>query len=133
MAELEEFEDDLPYISSSYCWWLADIADGSIAYAEGNNYDEDMYCLADEDNTYIRAALELSGTEEAGLSVGDEFEYCGIVFTLLSDTLAISNNFVGKSKYESDDFDNDESPVYEVLSVLFDADVCTPDDCDEDE
>ena len=101
-GELQSFQDEMPEVSSNICWWLADVDsedDCSIAYAEGNYTDEDMYCDRTESNTYIRVALDIENTDEANLSCGDEFIYGGFVFTVLDAALAISNNFIGCAKY----------------------------------
>ncbi len=101
-AELMENEDKLPEVSSCY-WWLSDLDENDedyVAYAEGNYTEEDMYCDKTDGNTYIRVALEITSD---GVKNGSEFVYCGYLFTVLSDTLAISNNFIGKSKYYDED------------------------------
>ena len=100
--ELQKFEEQMPEACNWICWWLAD-ADPSdkdyIAYAEGNYTDDDMYCERGEANTHIRVVLDLEGVTNAGLKAGNEFIYRGYVFTLLNETLAISNNFLGCAKY----------------------------------
>ena len=94
--ELDEYGNQMPDVDMGCTWWLADEDDyGDIAYAEGNYSDDDMYCSNKEANTWLRVALEIVGDIE----VGDEFVHCGYVFTALSKTLAISNNFLGCAKY----------------------------------
>lgn len=104
-AELMEYEDKLPEVSSC-CWWLSDVDENDedyIAYAEGNYTEEDMCCDKTDGNTYIRVALEITANN---VNRGTEFAYCGYLFTVLSETLAISNNFLGKSKYYDEDLLN---------------------------
>ena len=104
-AELMEHEDKLPEVSSC-CWWLSDLDENDedyIAYAEGNYTEEDMCCDKTDGNTYIRVALEITANS---VNSGTEFAYCGYLFTVLSDTLAISNNFLGKAKYYDEDLLN---------------------------
>ena len=94
--ELEEYGEEIPDVDMGCTWWLADEDDyGDIAYAEGNYSDDDMYCSNNEANTWLRVALEIVGDIE----VGDEFVHCGYVFTALTKSLAISNNFLGCAKY----------------------------------
>lgn len=135
--EFEEFADALPEVSYGICWWLANIDpddDYSVAYAEGNYTEEDMYCDRGEVNMHIRVALDIEDTAEADLEAGDEFIYCGFVFTVLDDSLAISNNFIGCAKYYDEDiaecmFSDDEitCTLDGILSNLFpeyeDADI----------
>ena len=104
-AELNEHEDKLPEVSSC-CWWLSDVDENDedyIAYAEGNYTEEDMYCDKTDGNTYIRVALEITANS---VNRGTEFAYCGYLFTVLSEILAISNNFLGKAKYYDEDLLN---------------------------
>ncbi|MCH5182606.1 MAG: hypothetical protein J1E00_00385 [Oscillospiraceae bacterium] len=124
-AELEKHEEILPDVNAGVCWWLADIDpndDSYIAYAEGNYTEEDMYCENSDVNMYVRAALELEGTRKAGLKPGDEFIHCGYVFTVLDDTLAISNNFVGCAKYYDEEltaYMYSEDEITCTLDALF--------------
>ena len=113
--ELIDHLEQVPKISYGCCWWLADLdAYGDAAYAEGNYTEEDMYCSKDEPNTWLRVALDIEGDANEG----DEFVYCGYVFTALSNDLAISNNFLGCAKY----FDE------EALTYITDgSDDCTID------
>ncbi len=104
--ELQKFEEQMPDADSGICWWLSDVDpddDYYIAYAEGNYTEDDMYCERGEANTHIRVALDIDGVATAGLKTGDEFIYCGYVFTVLDETLAISNNFIGCAKYYDDE------------------------------
>ena len=103
--EVQKFEDSLPAVDMGLCWWLDDVDpfDSSyVAHAEGNYTENDMFSATDEIN-YVRVALDLEDTAKAGLKSGDEFIYKGFVFTVLDDTLAISNNFVGCAKYYDSD------------------------------
>ena len=96
--ELNEHESSLPEISDS-AWWLADVDifdDDYIAYAEGNYTDEDMFCHKSESNTMLRVALDITSNS---IEIGESFEYRGYIFTVLSNNLAISNNFLGMAKY----------------------------------
>ncbi len=104
--ELIKFEEQMPKANPGICWWLADVDPGDdyyIAYAEGNYTEEDMYCERGESNTYIRVALDIEWAADASLKAGDEFVYCGFVFTVLDETLAISNSFMGCAKYYDDE------------------------------
>ena len=100
-AEFLEFTDVVPGANPNLSWWLAD-ADPMdpyyIAYAEGDDTEEDMYCEHSEANTFVRVALDVD-TSNTELKPGDKFVYCGYVFTLLGDTLAVSDNFLGSAKY----------------------------------
>ena len=123
--ELSEFEDQIPSVSMGCSWWLADKDDyDDVAYAEGNYTDDDMYCAKDEPNTWIRVALDIEGDASAG----DEFVYCGYVFTALSDNLAISNNFLGCAKYLDEEMlpyvedDSEESTIFVILDTLLQKD-----------
>jgi hypothetical protein len=112
-AELEEYGDYMPKISSAYCWWLADVDETDedyVAYAEGKYTEEDMFCNISEPNTWIIAALDI---ECANIKAGDEFIHCGYVFTALSEKLAVSNNFLGCAKYY------DEEAGYGVNEVIY--------------
>jgi len=103
--ELIKFETQMPDVNPDVYWWLADVDptdDGFIAFAEGNHTDDDMY-IAREVDTFVRVALDLTGTAAAGLKAGDEFVYCGYVFTVLDEALAVSNNFIGCAKYYDED------------------------------
>lgn len=96
--ELNEHESSLPEISDC-AWWLADVDifdDDYIAYAEGNYTDEDMFCHKSESNTMLRVALDITSNS---IEIGEPFEYRGYIFTVLSNNLAISNNFLGMAKY----------------------------------
>ena len=116
-AELQKFEEQMPEASLGVCWWLADVDPDDeyyIAYAEGNYTEDDMYCDRGEPGTYIRVALDIAGVADANLKAGDEFIYCGYVFTVLDDSLAISNNFLGCAKfYESN------CTLNEILGNMF--------------
>ncbi len=95
----------MPKISFSCCWWLADedeLDDNYVAYAEGTETEDDMFCRKDEPNTWVIAALDI---ECANIKAGDEFIYRGYVFTALSEKLAVSNNFLGCAKYFDDEID----------------------------
>ena len=97
--ELNEHESSIPEISSGISWWLADVDifdDDYIAYAEGNYTDEDMFCHKSESNTMLRVALDITSNN---IEIGASFEYRGYIFTVLSNNLAISNNFLGMAKY----------------------------------
>ena len=101
--ELNEYNEYMPNISFSCCWWLADVDefdDDYIAYAEGTESDDDMFCRFDEANTWVIAALDI---ESSNIQAGDEFIHCGYVFTALSGELAVSNNFLGCAKYRDDE------------------------------
>lgn len=103
-SELNTYEELVPEVNGGVCWWLADVNDDDCAaYAEGNYTDEDMFSYKDEANTYFRPVLEIEDTEKVGIRAGDEFVYCGYVFTVLSNTLAIANNFIGSGKYYDDE------------------------------
>ena len=105
-AELQKYEETMPDASFNICWWLADVDPDDecyIGYAEGNYTEDDMYCERGEANTYIRVALDIEGVMDTGLKAGDEFIYCGFVFTVLDESIAISNNFIGCAKYYDDD------------------------------
>ena len=96
--ELNEHESSLPEISDC-AWWLSDVDifdDDCIAYAEGNYTDEDMFCHKSESNTMLRVALDITSNS---IEIGEPFEYRGYIFTVLSNNLAISNNFLGMAKY----------------------------------
>lgn len=115
--ELMDFEDQLPDISMGCCWWLDDEDEyGDVAYAEGNYTDDDMYCSKDEANTWLRVALDVEGD----INAGDEFVYCGYVFTVLSADLAISNNFLGCAKYLDEELvdENDECTIDAVIATM---------------
>ena len=119
--ELLKFEDQIPSVSMSCSWWLADKDDyDDVAYAEGNYTDDDMYCAKDESNTWIRVALDIEGD----VSTGDEFVYCGYVFTALSDSLAISNNFLGCAKYLDEEMlpyledDSNDCTIVTIIDTL---------------
>ncbi len=101
--ELQRFEESMPEANMGISWWLADVDpmdDYYIAYAEGNYTEEDMYCDRGEANTHIRVVLDIEGTD---LKSGDEFVYKGYVFTILDESLAVSNNFLGCAKYYDED------------------------------
>ena len=74
-----------------------------VAYAEGNYTEEDMYCNRVENNTYLRVALDIKAKVA---DAGKEFTYAGYVFTILSNKLAISNNFIGMAKYYDEEILN---------------------------
>ena len=114
IEEFEEFEEDLPPLPNSHAWWLADTDDDEyVAYAEGNYREDGFFCASDETNTYLRVALDIVNGEP-----GKEFVYFGVVFTALSESVAISNNFVGMAKYYDE----------ELLSYFIDDSVsCTID------
>ena len=104
-AELNEHEENLPEIGDS-CWWLSDVDENDedyIAYAEGNYTEDEMFCSKTEANTFIRVALDIK-TDNA--KVGDEFVFSGYIFTVLSDSLAISNNYLGTGMYYDEDLLN---------------------------
>ena len=104
-AELMEHEDKLPEVSSC-CWWLLDLDENDedyVAYAEGNYTEDEMFCSKTDSNTYVRVVLDID-TSEA--NVGKEFAFSGYVFTVLSDSLAISNNFIGTAKYYDEELIN---------------------------
>lgn len=118
--ELMDFEDQLPDISMGCCWWLNDEDEfgdiAYIAYAEGNYTDDDMYCSKYEANTWLRVALDIEGD----INAGDEFVYRGYVFTVLSDDLAISNNFLGCVKYLDEDLidEDEECTIDAVIATM---------------
>ena len=123
--ELSEFEDQIPNVSMNCSWWLADKDDyDDVAYAEGNYTDDDMYCSKDEANTWLRVALDIEGD----VSAGDEFVYCGYVFTALSDSLAISNNFLGCAKYLDEEMlpyvedDSNDCTIVTIIDTLLQED-----------
>lgn len=126
--ELQKFEEQMPEVNSGVCWWLADVDpndESYIAYAEGNYTENDMYCERGEANTHIRVALDIEGVVNAGLKVGDEFIFCGYVFTVLDENVAISNNFAGCAKYYDDELagwlyyeEEDGPPTNTVMSIL---------------
>lgn len=104
-AELNEHEENLPEIGDS-CWWLSDVDETDedyVAYAEGNYTEDEMFCSKTDSNTYVRVVLDID-TSEA--NVGKEFAFSGYVFTVLSDSLAISNNFIGTAKYYDEELIN---------------------------
>ena len=104
-AELNEHEDKLPDIGDS-CWWLLDIDENDedyVAYAEGNYTEDEMFCSKTDSNTFVRVALDID-TSEA--NVGKEFVFSGYVFTVLSEALAISNNYLGAAKYYDEELIN---------------------------
>ena len=88
--EFFEHEDSIPPIR--VCWWLADTAGDDVGYVEGDYTEENMFCFRDEAVTYLRVALDVVAK---GADIGKEFTYCGYVFTLLDEGLAISNNVLG--------------------------------------
>ena len=92
--EFFEHEDSIPPIR--VCWWLADTDGDDVGYAEGDYTEENMFCFRDEAVTYLRVALDVVAK---GADIGKEFTYCGYVFTLLDEGLAISNNVLGTCKY----------------------------------
>ena len=116
IAEFEEFEESIP-VTSSVCWWLADMDEnGDAAYVEGDYREEDMFTATDYPNTYFRVALDISNGE-----VGEQFVFNGYVFTVLSETLAISNNVIGPVKYYDDtllDYIYDDNDVNCTINVV---------------
>ena len=119
--ELVDYEDQMPDISSGCCWWLADLDDyGDVAYAEGNYTEDDMCCAKDEANTWLRVALDIEGD----ISQGNQFVYCGYVFTALSNNLAVSNNFLGCVKYSDEELlpyiedDSDDCTIAAIIGTL---------------
>jgi hypothetical protein len=44
----------------------------------------------------LRVALDITSNS---IEIGASFEYRGYIFTVLSNSLAISNNFLGMAKY----------------------------------
>lgn len=130
LEELSKFQEQMPETDSCIKWWLADIDpsnDENVACAEGNYEYDDVYVERDRLNTYIRVALDVEG---AGLKSGDQFIYKGYVFTLLSENIAISNNFIGCAKYYDSEladwwyYDEEDIPptntIYGILESLFD-------------
>ena len=116
--ELMDYEEQLPEINMGCAWWLDDEDEyGDVAYAEGNYTDDDMYCSKDEANTWLRVALDVEGD----VSAGDEFVYCGYVFTVLSGDLAISNNFLGCAKYLDEELvgEDDDRTIGAVIDTMF--------------
>ena len=116
IAEFEEFEESIP-VTSNVCWWLADMDDSQLAaYVEGDYREEDMFTDTDYPNTYFRVALDISNGE-----VGEQFVFNGYVFTVLSETLAISNNVIGPVKYYDDtllDYVYDDEDVNCTINVV---------------
>lgn len=55
-----------------------------------------MFCHKSESNTMLRVALDITSNS---IEIGEPFEYRGYIFTVLSNNLAISNNFLGMAKY----------------------------------
>ena len=95
IAEFEEFEQSLPELPSEACWWLADLDNNeNVAYAVGSYREEDMFAPYDCENTYLRIALDVNNGE-----IGKQFVFRGFVFTIISKSLAISNNVIGTVKY----------------------------------
>lgn len=116
IVEFEEFEESIP-ATSNVCWWLADMDDSQLAaYVEGDYREEDMFTDTDYPNTYFRVALDISNGE-----VGEQFVFNGYVFTVLSETLAISNNVIGPVKYYDDtllDYVYDDEDVNCTINVV---------------
>lgn len=92
--EFFKHADSIPPIR--VCWWLADTEGDDVGYVEGDYTEENMFCFRDEAGTYLRVALDVVAK---GADIGKEFTYCGYVFTLLDEGLAISNNVLGYCKY----------------------------------
>lgn len=122
IAEFEEFEESLPLLPNEACWWLADLdANENVAYAEGSYREEDMYAPSDCENTYLRVALDIKNGE-----IGNQFIFNGYVFTILSSTLAISNNVMGTAKYYDKElvdyiYEEDIScTIYAVIATILD-------------
>lgn len=122
-SELKKYESVMPYASSNIVWWLGNTNSyGEVAYAEGNYNDKDMYCQKEESNTHLRVALDIAKNEK--LQSGEEFTYCGYIFTVLSESLAISNNFLGCAKYYDEEiaqfaFDEVECTLDLIIGNLF--------------
>jgi hypothetical protein len=111
--EFNEFEEKLPKLPTGAAWWLADCDDlnDEAAYAEDNYREDGFFTNKDYPNTYLRIALDIKGGKE-----GEQFIFCGIVFTVLSKTLAISNNVLGTVDYYDE----------EMLAYIYEDDVtCT--------
>jgi hypothetical protein len=96
--EFDKYVDQLPKTDGS-CWWLEEKTSTRAYYAEGEYRESDMVCSKGEANTFIRPILEIEGLEDAGLAIGEKFAYCGVVFVVLDESLAISENFVGFGKF----------------------------------
>jgi hypothetical protein len=132
-AELADYQNQMPAISMWGNWWLADgDGYGDIAYAEGNYTDDSMSCSPDEPNTLLRVALDIEGD----INAGDEFIFCGYVFTALSEELAISNNFNGCVKYFDEEMvdEDDDCTINAVINTMFMVeDSADYYDCDIDE
>ena len=96
--EFDKYVDQLPQTDGS-CWWLEEKTSTRAYYAEGEYRESDMVCSKSEVNTFIRPILEIDGVEDAGLAIGEKFAYCGVVFVVLDECLAISENFVGWGKF----------------------------------
>ena len=128
LEELSKFEEQMPETNSCIKWWLADVDpadDEYIACAEGNYECDDVYVERDRLNTYVRVALDVEGITDAGLKSGDEFIYKGYVFTVLDETIAVSNNFVGCAKYYDDALadwwyydEEPEPPTNTIMGIL---------------
>ena len=99
--EFFKHADSIPPVGNSVCWWLADTTGDDVGYVEvgyveGDYTEENMFCLRDEAGLHLRVALDVVAK---GADIGKEFTYCGYVFTLLGEGLAISNNVLGSCKY----------------------------------
>lgn len=103
-AEYKRFSNLLPLPDYLLLegWWLADADEiGNVSVANPGGVCS--LTGAQNSDIYVRVALDIEGD----IKVGEEFIHHGVVFTALSNSVAISNNFLSKTRYHDEELIKD--------------------------
>ena len=105
LLSIEEYEACKDHIPPLKVWWwlrspgygsydAAGVIGGGSVYYGGGRVNSDGVC--------VRPALQISNLESSHLKIGDEFEFGGKEWTVISDSLAICNKCIGERPFRKD-------------------------------
>lgn len=114
--EYEKYREKIPPVNG--IWWLRSPGYGTqnvmLVHFNGNIFD--CGCPADYDYTFIRPALKIRGLVSSNIKVRDKFMAGGYMWTVISEGLAVSDDFIGSHCFR-ENVDADDANDYEVSDI----------------
>ena len=98
-------------------WWLRSPYSHDVSFAvfvrDTGRLDD---CIVDDESVGVSPALRIRNLRSSNLSRGDKFELAGHTWTVISDDMALCDEFVGFTCFRKDR-DAEDANVYEASDV----------------
>lgn len=111
----EEYEECEEYILPlDKWWWLRSPGDYQYSAAYVNSGSSLRYSYVFGDNGCIRPALYI--LKSPFLKIGEKFNLAGYTWTVIDETIALCDNYIGKCCFRKE-WQAEDANVYEVSDV----------------